>query len=216
VNITLLFSLKAYQDVAHAYQRGLTRAATSKKELPRIASVASFFVSRIDTLTDQKLAELVALSTDREAVEKAKSLFGKIAIANAKLAYLWYKDFCMSPEWMHVEKRGAQRQRLLWASTGTKNKSYSDVLYVEELIGPETVNTLPPATLDAFRDHGRVTLSLEEDVKEAQLNMQKLDELGISFDTITSQLLDEGIKIFAEAFDKLLLSVESRIRELVA
>src|SRR5207302_5872710 len=169
----------------------------------RVASVASFFVSRIDSAVDKQLDEKIARANDPHEKERLASLKGKIAIANAKLAYQDYKRLFSGPRWEKLKEKGATPQRLLWASTGTKNKEYSDVLYVEELIGPDTVNTMPPATLDAFRDHGKVRDSLEENIEEAKYVLAELERSGISLDAITAELVKDGVKLFADAADKL-------------
>ena len=174
--------------------------------------MASFFVSRIDALIDGKIAETLknpAAGTDQPLL---RSLQGKVAIANAKLTYQLYKKIFSGPRWQALASKGATTQRVLWASTGTKNPAYSDVLYVEELIGPDTVNTMPPATFDAFRDHGKPRASLEEDLDVAHKTMGDLDRSGISMKAVTDQLTDDGVKLFAEAFDKLLAAVEKQAK----
>src|SRR5581483_4020762 len=168
VNITLLFSQQVYLDVAEAYLKGLEKYVASGGDPSHVASVASFFVSRIDTVVDKQLDEKIAKANDPSEKERLAALKGTIAIANAKLAYQDYKRLFSGARWERLAAKGAKPQRLLWASTGTKNKDYSDVLYVEELIGPDTVNTVPPATLEAFRDHGKLRDSLEENVEEAR------------------------------------------------
>ncbi len=168
-----------------------------------VASVASFFVSRIDSAVDKQLDEKIARANDPSEKERLAALKGKVAIANAKLAYQEYKQLFSGPRWDKLAAKGAKPQRLLWASTGTKNKDYSDVLYVEELIGPNTVNTVPPATLDAFRDHGTPRDSLEENVEDAKHVLAELERSGISLDAITAELVKDGVKLFADAADKL-------------
>ena len=175
-----------------------------------MASVASFFVSRIDTLADQLLEELCTSAESDEVRARAEALEGRVAIANAKLAYQDYRSLVGSPRWARLAGMGAQPQRLLWASTSTKNPHYRDVMYVESLIGPETVDTMPPATFDAFREHGRVRPTLEEDVERARRTMAELADLGISIDAITDRLLEEGVRLFAEPFGKLLATIEAR------
>ena len=167
INITLLFSQKVYRAVAEAYIAGLEKLVAGGGDPSRVASVASFFVSRIDSSVDKQLDEKIAKANDPSEKERLAALKGKVAIANAKMAYQDYKKLFAGPRWEKLAARGAKPQRLLWASTGTKNKDYSDVLYVEELIGPNTINTVPPATLDAFRDHGKLRDSLEENVEDA-------------------------------------------------
>src|SRR5882757_3364614 len=203
INITLLFSRKVYVQVAEAYLAGLEKFVAAGGNPSRIASVASFFVSRIDSAVDKQLDEKIARANDPTEKERLAALKGKVAIANAKLAYQHYKRLFSGARWDRLAAKGAQPQRLLWASTGTKNKDYRDVLYVEELIGPNTVNTVPPATLDAFRDHGQPRDSLEENVEEARRVLDELDKSGISLDAITADLVKDGVKQFADAADKL-------------
>jgi len=203
INITLLFSQKVYVQVAEAYLKGLEKYVAAGGDPSHVASVASFFVSRIDSAVDKQLDEKIARANDPTEKERLAALKGKIAIANAKLAYQEYKHLFSGPRWEKLAAKGAKPQRLLWASTGTKNKDYSDVLYVEELIGPNTVNTVPPATLDAFRDHGKARDSLEENVEEARQVLAELEKSGISLDAITTELVKDGVKLFADAADKL-------------
>jgi transaldolase/glucose-6-phosphate isomerase len=207
INVTLLFAQSAWEEVAHAYIRGLEKYAASGGDVSRLASVASFFVSRIDTLVDSLLEAKMksAVGSARYSVE---DLQGKTAIANAKLTYARYKQVFSGAKWQALASKGAVTQRLLWASTGTKNPAYSDVLYVEELIGPDTVNTMPPATYDAFRAHGVPKATLEKDLDAARTTMDAIGKLGIDFNQVTAKLLDDGVKLFAEAFDKLLGSVD--------
>jgi transaldolase / glucose-6-phosphate isomerase len=203
INITLLFSQKVYIEVAKAYIAGLEKLVASGGDPSHVASVASFFVSRIDSAVDKQLDEKIARANDPHEKERLAALKGKVAIANAKLAYQEYKQLFSGSRWEKLAAKGAKPQRLLWASTGTKNKDYSDVLYVEELIGANTVNTMPPATLDAFRDHGKPRDSLEENVEEAKHVLAELDKSGISLDAITEELVKDGVKLFADAADKL-------------
>ena len=203
INITLLFSQKVYIEVAKAYLAGLEKFVANGGDPTHVASVASFFVSRIDSAVDKQLDEKIARANDPHEKERLALLKGKIAIANAKMAYQEYKALFSGPRWEKLAAKGAKPQRLLWASTGTKNKDYSDVLYVEELIGPNTVNTVPPATLDAFRDHGKPRNSLEENIEEARHALAELDKSGISLDAITEELVKDGVKLFADAADKL-------------
>jgi transaldolase/glucose-6-phosphate isomerase len=208
INVTLLFSQQVYQRVAEAYIRGLAKFAASGGEVARIASVASFFISRIDSMADAELsARLKAAKTPQEE-QKLKGLLGKVAIANGKMAYQRYLNIFSGAQWDKLRAQGAQTQRVLWASTGTKNPAYSDILYVQEMIGPDTVNTIPPATLDAFRDHGQPRETLTEGVDEAKQVMQDFAATGISIDAITDKLTDDGVRLFEEAFDKLLAAVE--------
>jgi transaldolase / glucose-6-phosphate isomerase len=203
INITLLFSQKVYVKVAEAYLAGLEKYVAKGGDPSHVASVASFFVSRIDSAVDKQLDEKIARANDPTEKERLAALKGKIAIANAKLAYQDYKRLFSGARWDKLAAKGARPQRLLWASTGTKNKDYSDVLYVEELIGPNTVNTVPPATLDAFRDHGKPRDSLEENIEGAKNILAELDKSGISLDAITTDLVKDGVKQFADAADKL-------------
>jgi transaldolase/glucose-6-phosphate isomerase len=212
INITLLFSVDRYEQVAEAFLSALEAYGARNGDLSKLGSVASFFVSRIDTAVDNQVA--ARLKTAKDASERAllNSLLGKVAIANAKLAYQKYKEFLRSDRWKALEAKGAQTQRLLWASTSTKNPKYRDVLYVEELIGPDTVNTVPLQTLEAFRDHGRARPSLEEDLEEAHDTMEALERVGISMQEITDQLLNEGVRLFADAFDKLLNALDRQCK----
>ena len=203
INITLLFSQKVYLEVVEAYLKGLERYIAKGRDPSPIASVASFFVSRIDTVADTKLDAKIAEANDPTEKARLASLKGKVAIANAKLAYQHYKRLFAGPRWEKLAANGARPQRLLWASTGTKNRQYSDVLYVEELIGPNTVNTMPPATLEAFRDHGKARDSLEDDIEGARRVLDELETAGISLDQITADLVSDGVKLFADAADKL-------------
>ncbi len=207
INVTLLFSQEAYELVAQAYIAGLEEFAKKGGELGKVASVASFFISRIDTLIDGQLADLLKTAKPSEQ-GLLRSLQGKVAIANAKLTYQRYKEIFSGPRWSPLAAKGAQTQRVLWASTSTKNPSYRDVIYVEELIGPDTVDTIPPATYDAFRDHGRPRPSLEEDLESAHDTMETLARVGISMKQATDKLLEDGVRIFADAFDKLLQAVD--------
>ena len=205
VNVTLLFSRDLYAKAAWAYVSGLEKRAAKGQEVSGIAGVASFFVSRIDTAADAKLSELAKAGGKR--AKTAEGLMGKAAIANAKLAYALYKDIIADKRWTALAAKGAMTQRLLWASTSTKNPKYRDVIYVEELIGRDTVNTVPPATLDAFRDHGRAFATLDAGLDEAKAQLSALEGLGISLKAITDDVLSQGVKLFADAFDKLLAAV---------
>ncbi|BAQ45304.1 bifunctional transaldolase/phosoglucose isomerase [Methylobacterium aquaticum] len=207
INVTLLFSQDAYEQVANAYIEGLEKFAAAGGDVGRVASVASFFISRIDAAVDKRLDEKVKAGGDGTALEGLK---GKVAIANAKLAYRRYKRLFAGDRWEKLAAKGAHPQRLLWASTGVKSKAYSDVLYVEELIGPNTVNTIPPATMDAFRDHGTVRASLEEGVDEAERVLADLAKTGIDLDAVARQLVEEGVQLFVDAADKLLGAVAGK------
>jgi transaldolase / glucose-6-phosphate isomerase len=206
INITLLFSQNVYEEVVEAYLAGLERFVAGGGDASRLASVASFFVSRIDSAVD-KLIEQRLKEASGETRDILEGLRGKVAIANAKLAYQRYKRRFSGARWEALRAKGASVQRLLWASTGTKNPTYSDVLYVEELIGPDTVNTMPPATMDAFRDHGKPRASLEANVDEAERVMAALSRVGISMDRVTEGLVHDGVRLFSEAADKLLSTV---------
>jgi transaldolase / glucose-6-phosphate isomerase len=212
INITLLFSQNVYAQVADAYISGLEEYVRKGGDPHKVASVASFFVSRIDTLVDEALDKKIAAANDAAEKARLKGLQGKVAIANAKLAYQMYQRVFNDERWQRLAQHGAQTQRLLWASTGTKNKAYSDVLYVEELIGSDTINTMPPATMDAFRDHGRLRASLEEDIPGAETMMATLEEAGISIDEITARLVEDGVRLFAEAADNLYAAVQKKRR----
>lgn len=203
INITLLFSQAVYRQVAEAYLKGLEKYVAKGGDPSHVASVASFFVSRIDSAVEKQLDEKIAKANDPSEKERLAALKGKVAIANAKLAYQDYKKLFSGVRWDKLKAKGAKPQRLLWASTGTKNKDYSDVLYVEELIGPDTVNTVPPATLDAFRDHGKTRDSLEENIEDARHVLDELEKSGVSLDAITAELVKDGVKQFADAADKL-------------
>ena len=210
INITLLFSQQVYEEVVEAYLSGLERLIAQGGDPSKIASVVSFFVSRIDVAVDKLIEKRLAQVNEVEQPTALRGLQGKIAIANAKLAYQRFKRLFAGPRWEKLKAKGARPQRLLWASTGTKNPAYSDVLYVEELIGAETVNTMPPATIDAFRDHGKARPSLEENVGEAQQRMAALERAGISIGAVTDQLVEEGVRLFANAFDDLLGAVSRK------
>ncbi|KQT77800.1 bifunctional transaldolase/phosoglucose isomerase [Methylobacterium sp. Leaf466] len=215
VNVTLLFGQDAYEQVARAFVAGLRAFADKGGDVSRVASVASFFISRIDVAVDKALDEAIARTEGADEKAALEALKGKVAIANAKLAYQRYKRIVAEPAWQALAARGAKPQRLLWASTGTKNKAYSDVLYVEELIGPDTVNTMPPATMDAFRDHGTVRAAIEEDVAGARAVMASLAAAGIDIDAITTRLVEEGVQLFIDAADKLLGAVAAKRADLL-
>jgi transaldolase/glucose-6-phosphate isomerase len=204
INITLLFAQSAYEQVAEAFLSGLEARAAKGQDISQIASVASFFVSRIDSLIDGKIDEKLKTATDPALKALLETLQGKIAIANAKLTYKKYQELFAGSRWNALAAKGAQTQRLLWASTSTKNPKYRDVLYVEELIGADTVDTIPPATFDAFRDHGKLRNSLTENVDAARATMDNLAKAGISMKEVTDKLLLDGVKLFADAFKQLL------------
>ena len=204
INITLLFAQSVYEEVAEAFFQALEARVKKGQDISHIASVASFFVSRIDTLVDNTIE--TRLKTEKDANQRAllASLEGKIAIANAKLTYRKYQELYGGARWKALAAKGGQTQRLLWASTSTKNPKYRDVMYVEELIGSETVDTIPPATFDAFRDHGKVRPTLTENVDEAARIMSNLQKAGISMKEVTDKLVVDGVRLFAEAFQQLL------------
>jgi len=204
INITLLFAQSAYEQVAEVFIAALEARAAKNQDIAHIASVASFFVSRIDTLADSLIDEKLKSVSDPNQKTLLNSLKGKVAIANAKVTYKKYQEIFSGPRWNALKAKGAQTQRLLWASTSTKNKAYKDVLYVDELIGADTVDTIPPATFDAFRDHGQLRPSLTENVDQAFKTMADLGKAGISMKEITDKLLVDGIKLFADAFTELL------------
>jgi transaldolase/glucose-6-phosphate isomerase len=204
INITLLFAQSAYEQVAEAFLAGLEARVKKGQDISHIASVASFFVSRIDTLIDGQIDAKLKTVTDANQRTLLTSVEGKVAIANAKLTYRKYQELFGGARWKALADKGAQTQRLLWASTSTKNPKYRDVLYVEELIGADTVDTIPPATFDAFRDHGKLRASLTENVDEAAKVMANLEKAGISMKEVTEKLVVDGVKLFADAFKQLL------------
>jgi transaldolase len=209
INITMMFSMEHYIQVAEAYVRGLT--ALEKKGRPlTVASVASFFVSRVDTLVDKLLEERIAQAKNSREKDELESLLGKTAIANSKLVYQKFKEIFRSPKFQGLKAKGAKVQRPLWASTSTKNPKYRDVLYAEELIGPDTVDTMTPATIVAFRDHGIVRPSLEENVDEARRVLDRLAKTGANLGEITQKLQDDGVKLFADSFDALMESISKK------
>jgi transaldolase len=208
INVTLIFSLSRYDEVAKAYIRGITRLIESGGDPSRAASVASFFVSRVDTEADKRLEEI--------GTEEALSLRGKLAIANAKLAYQRYRELFSSDDWRELELKGATRQRCLWASTSVKNPDYRDTMYVEELIGPETVDTMPEETIAAFQDHGQVALTLEQDVGEARSVLERISEAGVDYDDVVRVLEEEGVEKFKDSFAELLEGIKEKRGQLVA
>ncbi|MDE1942173.1 MAG: transaldolase [Betaproteobacteria bacterium] len=216
VNATLLFSRHMYRRVTEAWLSGLERWIERGGESGQVASVASFFVSRIDSAVDALLLSRIEERQEPSLQAALRSLLGKTAIANARLAYQHYLSFTAGPRWQRLAARGAQPQRLLWASTGTKNPAYSDVLYVESLIGPDTVNTVPPATLEAFAAHGVAADELQGGIEAAGRVIEALEALGISLDTVTDQLLVDGVRLFAQAYDKLLAQMENRMAAIPA
>jgi transaldolase len=205
INVTLIFALGRYAEVAEAYVRGLERLVEAGGDPRRVASVASFFVSRVDTEADRRLEEL----RDHDELK------GTLAVANAKLAYQRYKEIFSGERWEALRSKGATPQRCLWASTSTKNPEYSDVLYVEDLIGPDTVNTMPEETIRAFQDHGRVELTLERDVEEARRIFERFAQAGIDYDDVTRTLEREGVEKFSDSFAELLDGIQAKAGELV-
>ena len=212
VNVTLLFAQEVYEEVAAAFIDGVEKFAASGGDVSKIASVASFFISRIDSLVDSLIGDQLKKETDASRKAKLQGIQGKVAIANGKLTYEAYQRIFSSPRWKALAAKGAQTQRVLWASTSTKNPNYRDVLYVEELIGPDTVNTVPPATLEAFRDHGKPRQSLTENLEGARKTMADLAGVGIVMKDVTDKLTTDGVKLFADAFDALLAAVEKNTK----
>ena len=210
INVTLLFAQEVYVKVAEAYMAGIEDLARRGGNLNKTASVASFFISRIDTLVDSKLNDRLKAVTDSREQTLLQSLLGKVAIANGKLTYQRYLSIFSGARWDALAAKGAKTQRVLWASTSTKNPNYRDVLYAEELIGRDTIDTMPPSTIEAFRDHGRLRNSLIEDIPGAQKTMDDLAKAGISMKEVTDKLTDDGVKLFADAFQKLLAAIERR------
>jgi transaldolase / glucose-6-phosphate isomerase len=212
VNVTLLFAQGVYEEVAAAFIDGVEKFAASGGDVSKVASVASFFISRIDSLVDSLIGEKLKNETDPARKTKLQGILGKVAIANGKLTYEAYQQIFSAPRWKALAARGAQTQRVLWASTSTKNPNYRDVIYVEDLIGPDTVDTAPPATIEAFRDHGKPRLSLTEDVDGARKTMADLASVGIVMKDVTDKLTTDGVKLFADAFDALLAAVEKNTK----
>jgi len=203
INITLIFSMQTYREVAEAYISALESRLAEGKDISHMASVASFFVSRVDTLVDKLLEDKVKATSNTSEQQHLKSLEGKAAIANARLVYQDFKKIFNTPRFAALKQAGAYVQRPLWASTSTKNPAYRDVLYAEELIGPDTVDTMPFETIENFRDHGRVRLSIEDNLEEAHQVFDALEKIGIHYDQVTKQLQDEGVEKFADSFHKL-------------
>ena len=210
INITLIFSIEDYREVAEAYISALEERNAEGKDISHIASVASFFVSRVDTLVDQLLENKIKATNDSTEQQKLKSLEGKAAIANARLVYHEFKHIFHSPRFETLKHSGAHVQRPLWASTSTKNPAYRDVLYAEELVGPDTVDTMPLETIENFRDHGKVRLSVEDDIQQAKDELAELEKVGIHYDQVTQQLQVEGVQKFADSFHELFKGIESK------
>ena len=216
INITLLFGVENYEQVAWAYISALEKRRAAGQPVDRIASVASFFVSRVDSLTDEKLQKKIESASSNSERAELKSLLGKAGIANAKIAYAKYREVFSSPRWKALADAGARVQRCLWASTSTKNPDYRDVMYIEELIGPDTINTMPQSTLDAFREHGVVAPTLERGVDDAFATIRRLEEVGISFRSVTDELQVDGVRLFSESFAKANDSIRKKRDALLA
>jgi len=216
VNTTLLFSVDNYREVAEAFIAGLEQRANAGQPIDRIASVASFFVSRVDTAVDKKLDALIEQASDESRKNELRALQGKAAIANAKMAYAAYQEIFSGPRWEALAQKGAKAQRCLWASTSTKNKAYRDVLYAEELIGPDTVDTMPVETIDQFLDHGKVAPTLTQNVDEARKQLAALEQAGISMDEVTRQLQSDGVRLFAESFNQLVDTLAGKREEMMS
>ncbi|HEY9425515.1 MAG TPA: transaldolase [Gemmatimonadaceae bacterium] len=213
VNITLLFSRDAHDAVIDAYLSGLEDRVAAGKTIHEISSVASFFVSRVDTEVDKRIdAKIQSASPD--VAKRLEKLKGRVAVANAKLAYALFRERFAGERWDALAAQGARLQRPLWASTSTKNPAYRDVMYVEDLIGPETVNTIPPATIEAFRDHGEVKRTVDANLDAERALLEELEELGISLESVTDKLLADGLKSFQKSFESLIARIESKSSEL--
>ena len=210
VNVTLLFSVNRYEEVAEAYLRGLERRIRSGQPIHEIASVASFFVSRVDTLTDKLLASHLTSATSKAQKEKMESLLGKAAVANAKIAYKRYKNIFSSKRFLALKEKGSRIQRLLWGSTGTKNTNYSDIKYVEELIAPDSINTMPEKTMMAFKDHGQARTNITDHLEEAERIFEDLKSIRIDINDATEQLEAEGVKLFSDSFFSLLKEIAKK------
>ena len=210
INVTLIFAVEVYEKVADAYIKGLERRAAAGQPVDRIASVASFFVSRIDSMVDKQLGQLAEKATDEQQKQRINGLMGKAAVANAKLAYASFKHIFGGERFATLKAKGARVQRPLWASTSTKNPAYPDTMYVETLIGTDTVNTVPPQTLDAFRDHGKVAPTLEAGLDEAHHTFDELKAVGVDMKTVTDKLTEDGVKSFSDSFRELIEVIEAR------
>jgi transaldolase/glucose-6-phosphate isomerase len=210
VNVTLLFSIERYEEVAESYLRGLEKRANKGQSINEIASVASFFVSRVDTLTDKLLETQLSSATSKAEKDKIASLFGKAAVANAKIAYKKYKNIFSGKRFLTLKEKGGRIQRILWGSTGTKNLKYSDIKYVEELIAPDSINTLPETTLDAFKDHGQAKITISDHLEEAERVFPELKSVGIEINDVTGQLEREGVKLFSDSFFALLKEIAQK------
>ena len=213
VNITLLFSRDAYSEVIEAYLGGLEDRIAAGKPIHQLSSVASFFVSRVDTEVDKRIEALLA-NASPDVAARLEKLRGRVAVANAKLAYALFRERFSGPRWEALAAQGARLQRPLWASTSTKNPAYRDVMYVEDLIGPDTVNTMPPATIEAFRDHGVVKRTVDANLDAERAIVAELESLGISLESVTDKLLADGLTSFAKSFDSLIARIEAKTGEL--
>ena len=217
VNVTLLFAVPAYETAARAYTRGLDRLAAAGGDVSRVASVASFFVSRIDGSADKRIEAVIAASDDVALCEHLRNLLGKIAVANSKMAYARFEEIFAEPAFQPLRANGARVQRMLWASTSTKNPVYPDTLYVDPLIGPDTVNTMPQATIDAYLDHGQPQAgAVRSGLDQARAHFASLAAAGISLDEITSELLVQGVASFSASYDKLLSVIANKMAKLAA
>jgi len=216
VNVTLIFSLDRYRDVMEAYLHGLERRVAEDKPINEIFSVASFFVSRVDSAVDKLLEAKIQATQDENERQELQSLLGKAAVANAKMAYVAFQEMFSGARWEGLAAQGANCQRPLWASTGTKNPKYPDTMYVDELIGPDTVNTMPPATIEAFADHGHPARTVDQGVDEARRCLERLAAAGIKIDEVTEQLEVEGVKSFSDSFTKLRETIEQKRGALVS
>ena len=210
VNVTLLFSVERYEEVIEAYFRGLEQRVSKGQPIHEITSVASFFVSRVDTLTDKLLETRLSSATSKAEKDKITSLFGKAAVANAKIAYKKYKNIFSGRRFLTLKEKGGGIQRILWGSTGTKNPKYSDIKYVEELIAPDSINTLPETTLDAFKDHGQAKITISDHLEEAERVFPELKSAGIEINDVTEQLEREGVKLFSDSFFTLLKEIAQK------
>lgn len=210
INVTLLFSIARYEEVTEAYIRGLERRVGKREPINEIASVASFFVSRVDTLTDRLLETRLSSAPSKVEKNRIFSLFGKAAVANAKIAYKRYKSIFFNKRFLALKGKNGHIQRLLWGSTGTKNPNYSDIKYVEELIGPDSVNTLPETTIKAFRDHGQAKITIGDHLEEAERLFDQLKSIGIDINDVTGQLESEGVQLFSDSFFSLLKEIAKK------
>jgi transaldolase len=210
VNVTLLFSTERYEGVADAYLRGLERRARQGQPIDEIASVASFFVSRVDTLADKLLETRLSSAPSKAEKDKIANLFGKAAVANAKIAYEKYRSIFSSPRFLTLKEKGGHIQTILWGSTGTKNPKYSDIKYVEELIAPDSINTLPESTIKAFRDHGQAKITISNDLEKAKKLFPELKSMGIDIREVTEQLEKEGVQLFSDSFFALLKEIAKK------